>query len=122
MLQALGQAMGLDVEDILAALGAAGGVGGDKGLGVDVAGKTGLLLREREARDVVGALDGVRRDVEGGHAATLGGKQAHVELGDGTTVAEGLGLGEDAAILGDEVVAREPQIRRADWPETRLRR
>ena len=112
VLQALGQTMGLDVEDVLAALGAAGGVGRDEGLGVDVAGEAGLLLREREAHDVVGTLDGARRDVEGGHAATLGGKLAHVELGDGAAVAEGLGLGEYAAVLGNEVVTREHDVLR----------
>ena len=55
--QALGQAVGLDVEDVLAALRAAGRVCRHKRVRVHVARKTRLALVKREVRDVVATLD-----------------------------------------------------------------
>ena len=116
MREALGEAVRLDGKDVLAALRAAGGVGGNEGMRVHPARERGLARggvgAQREGHAHVACLLGCGRALEGGHARALGREEADVHLGDGATVAEGFALREQTAVLGHEVVPGEDEVLR----------
>ena len=67
---------------------------------------------QREAAHVVVELRRVGDGLERGHAATLGGELADVNLREGAAVPEGRALREQAAVLRNEVVAGEDEVLR----------
>ena len=100
VLQPLGKAVGLHLQNQLAAGGAALRVTGHKGCGVNAAGEHRFLrCKVKFHRDV--ALGSV---LKAGVAGTLGLHALAVQLGLGVVARKGRSLGKDAAVLGDEVM------------------
>ena len=100
VLQPLGKAVGLHLQNQLAAGGAALRVTGHKGCGADAAGEYRFLrCKVKFHRDV--ALGAV---LKAGVAGTLGFHALAVQLGLGVVARKGRSLGKDAAVLGDEVM------------------
>ena len=98
--QPLGKAIGLHFQDQLAPGGTALRVAGHKGRGVDAAGEHRFLrCKIKFHRDI--ALGAV---LKAGVAGALGFHALAVQLGLGVVARKGRRLGQNAAVLGDQVV------------------
>ncbi len=108
--KALGQAVGLDGEDVLAAGSTLGPVGGNEGVRVNVAGEQSLLHLKVELAHHVAR--GLRRGgrLEAGEALALAAQHLHVHLAGAGARPEGRRLRQRAAVLADEVVAGEDHV------------
>ena len=106
VLDPLGQAVGLHPQDQLAPLGPAAGVAGDEGGRVHPAGQNCLGDGQVEFRHLIPLVVGD----EAGVAGPLGLHPGTVQLADGVAALERLGLGQDDAVLGHQVVARKDHV------------
>ena len=107
--QPLCKAVGLHFQNQLTALGAALGVAGHKGCGVDPAGQRGLCRFQIELHGLVA----LAAQLKTGVAGTLGFHALAVDLGLGTAAVKGSVLRQNSAVLGDQVVAGEHHVLRA---------
>ena len=106
MLEALGEAVGLHFQDQLTALGPAALVVGDERRGVYPAGE----LRLGEGKVEIDGQIPLSAGLEAGVARPLRLHPLAVQLRLSPAALEGRRLGEEGAVLGDEVVAGEDHV------------
>jgi len=109
MIQPFGKAVRLHLQNKLTAFGAALGVAGHKGRGIDPAGQHGLRRLQIELHGLV-ALTG---RLKAGIAGTLGFHALAVDFGLGTAAVKGGVLREDGAVLGNKVMSGKHHVLRA---------
>ena len=116
VLEAPGEAGGLDREDLAAPLVERRGVGGDERVRVDASARGGGAAARAPGRGRPSGRRGrpVDRVGEGGLARALDAQPLHVHVGhhELAVPAEALPLGEQDAVLGDHQVAAEDEVGR----------
>ncbi len=114
--QALREPHALDREDVLAALGTGRSILRHEGRRVHEAGEMRVRILQREMDPLIAGKLGRGSTLVACHALPFLGDEERIDLGEGVSVAEGLGFGQDMAILADEAVGREDEVLRGFAP------